>query len=124
MTTIEQYLLSFREGQKWIESDAADFRTVYASSFDHPVPSAVSLAEFGLIRAAVLSGKDVSVINYRQPYQCDFFNVSSMISNGLFHVFTSQKPLVWDQLPVNSLQLRGRIEQDCYMGTCRIPDKS
>ena len=124
MKTIEKYLLSFRDGEKWIESDAADFRTVYASSFDHPVPSGVSLAEFGLIRAAVLRGKDVPGINYRQPYQCDFFNISSMISNGLFHVFTSQKPLEWDQLPVNSMQLRGRIEQDCYMGTCRIPDKS
>ncbi|MBE0667824.1 MAG: thioredoxin domain-containing protein, partial [Bacteroidales bacterium] len=63
MQTIEKYLLSFRDGEKWIESDAADFRTVYASSFDHPVPSGVSLAEFGLIRAAVLKGKDVSGIN-------------------------------------------------------------
>jgi hypothetical protein len=124
LKTIEQYMLSFRDGDKWIESAADDFRTIYASAFDHPVPSGVSLAEFGSIRAAVLRGEDISGSGYRQPYQFDFFNISSMISNGMFHVFTSQKHLEWAQLPVNSIQLRGRPEQDCYMGTCRTLDKS
>ena len=54
------YVESFNEGERWTESRAEDFQTVYASWFDHPVPSGVSLAEIGLTRVALLSGKNVS----------------------------------------------------------------
>ena len=119
MEIFEKYLLSFKEGEDWIESRAEDFMTINASWFDHPVPSGVSLAEFGLARADLLKGEDIPGKEYRQPYQSDFYNIAAMMSNGLFHVITSEKPVPWDIVPVNSIQLRGGHEQDCYMGTCR-----
>ena len=122
MKTFEQYVISFRDGEDWIESSADDFRTVFASWSDHPVPSGVSLAELGLARAAILSGKDLSGRKYRQPYQSDFYNITAMLSNGLFHIITSQKAMEWNDLPVNSMQLRGENGQDCYMGSCRKLD--
>ena len=47
MADMTGYVESFKDGDKWIESGAADFQRVYASWLDHPVPSSVSLAEMG-----------------------------------------------------------------------------
>lgn len=119
MTQMTVYVETFREGNKWIESRASDFRTVYASWTDHPVPSSVSLAEMGLTRAAFLTGKEYSPINYREPFISDFYNITAMMNNGLFHLFESQKILPWKNLPVNSIRIKGNNDTDCYMGTCR-----
>jgi uncharacterized protein len=121
--TFEKYLLTFRRGDKWIESEADDFITIEASRFDHPVPSSVSMAEFGLFRAALLTAGDLEQKDYLQPYQHDFYNIAAMISRGLFHVITTDKLFAWNELPVNSLQVRGNILQDCYMGSCRLAEK-
>jgi uncharacterized protein YyaL (SSP411 family) len=118
MNNFAHYVESFREGENWIESDADDFQKVYASRFDHPVPAGVSVAEMGLARFAVLGGKENPVIEYRQPFQSDFHNLGAMINNGLFHIFTTREFVPWNSLPVNSIQVRGEPETDCYMGTC------
>ena len=122
MTTMSEYTKSFKDEERWIESSAEDFQTIYATWFDHPVPSGVSLAEMGLARSSILSGKDVRPAEYRQPYQSDFYNVNALIRNGLFHVFTSKQQIPWDLLPANSLQKRGEPETDCYMDACRVLD--
>ncbi|HUX95034.1 MAG TPA: DUF255 domain-containing protein [Bacteroidales bacterium] len=118
MDTFEKYLLTFRDDKKWIESRSDDFITVEASWFDHPVPSGASMAEYGLARAALLTGKELFSKDYGQPYQADFYNIAVMISRGSFHVITSLDAQSWTDLPVNSIQLRGDIEQECYMGIC------
>lgn len=119
MDEMAKYVLSFREGESWIESKASDFPPVYASWFDHPVPSSVSMAEMSISRYELLRGKDLEPLGYRQPFQCDFYNINVMLHNGLFHVCTSNEVLDWSLLPVNSVQVRGAHEQDCYMGVCR-----
>ena len=115
---IEKLVESFREGDRWIESNAGDFKTVYASWFDHPIPSSISLAIMGLARSSLVSGKDLPLIKYQQPFQCDFYNINTMIHNGLFHVYTTLKYIDWSLLPSNSIQIRGKQEQDCFMGVC------
>jgi uncharacterized protein YyaL (SSP411 family) len=112
------FVRSFQQEGKWLESRTSDFPPVYASSFDHPIPSSVSLAEMGLARYALLKGEELETREYRQPFESDFFNLTAMIHNGLFHVFTSHELIGWDQLPVNSIQVMGEHEQDCYMGQC------
>lgn len=120
MNELAVYLNSFREGENWVESKTDDFPQVYSTWFDHPAPSSASMAEFGLVRYALLKGKEENIqLEYRQPFQSDFYNVAAMISNGLFHVYTSEHPFKWSTLPVNSIQLRGTTEQDCFMGVCR-----
>ena len=52
-------LSRLRKMDRWRESWAADFKTVYASWSDHPIPSSVSLAEMGLTRLNILTGKQV-----------------------------------------------------------------
>jgi hypothetical protein len=123
MTTMAAYVESFRDGEQWVESRAADFKPVFASWFDHPVPSSVSLAEMGLTRVALITGKEKKSKSYRAPYQADFFNITAMMTNGLFHVISPRSAVAWSQLSPNSLQMRGETESDCYRGTCRVLDK-
>jgi len=120
MTRMALCVESFKDGEKWAESRAEDFQTVYAAWFDHPIPSSVSLAEMGLTRVALLTGKEVPLKHYRQPFESDFYNLVSMVNNGLFHIFTSRTFIPWSLLPVNSIQVRGENETDCYMRTCRV----
>lgn len=113
------FVESFREGEEWIESRPADFRTVPASWFDHPVPSGVSLAEASTALYSYLKGEDVKQQEYREPFQSDFYNINVMMRNGLFHIYTAKEFIEWSLLPVNSIQVRGEHEQDCYMNVCR-----
>jgi len=119
MSDMSAYLESFKEGTLWKESSASDFKTVYASWSDQPVPSSVSLAEMGLTRVALLTGKDVSFKNFREPFTSDFYNISAMMNNGMFHIIESARELSWNDLPVNSIKMYGPHETDCFMGACR-----
>jgi len=119
MAALADYVRTFREDGKWVESRADDFQMVYASWFDHPVPSAVSLAETALTRFALLTGGDVPPAEFRRPYQSDFYNINVLLSEDLFHLYTTREPLDWQKLPVNSLQKRGEPESVCYKRTCR-----
>lgn len=122
MSEFAAYVESFRKEGRWIESDADDFQKVYASWFDHPVPSGASLAETALTRTAVLTGKDCMPADYLKPFISDFFNISALIRNGMFHVYTTGKPIPWKQLPANSIQKRGKPEMHCYKEICRLID--
>lgn len=118
MDELAGFTSSFSQGNRWIESRSTDFQPVYASSFDHPIPSSVSMTEMALARYSLLKGNYLEKKDYRQPFESDFSNLTAMVQNGLFHVFTTHEFIPWDNLPVNSLQLRGEHEQDCYMNVC------
>jgi uncharacterized protein len=119
MNALAATTVAFRRDGRWIESDCPDFRTVDASRFDHPVPSSVSLATLSLARAAVLNGSQPERLDYLQPHHSDFFNVAAMFTQGRFHQVHSPRPLAWNRLPANSIQVRGEPEADCYKGECR-----
>lgn len=122
MADMKLYVESFFDGDKWIESRVEDFQPIYASWLDHPVPSSVSLAELGLTRNALLTGKTLPLKQYREPFKSDFYNIGVMMNNGFFHLFESAKVLSWSLLPVNSLRIKGTHETDCFMGVCRPLD--
>jgi hypothetical protein len=120
LSTLAKYVESFKENGRWRESWAADFKTVYASWSDHPMPSSVSLAEMGLTRLNILTGKQVFPIKYREPFNSDFYNLNAMMNNGLFHIIETTKPVSWNLLPVNTIKVSGTGETDCFMGTCSL----
>jgi len=119
MTAMARYVNTFRKGDDWIESKTDDFPSVGASWFDHPIPSGMSMTWMGMTRAMLLSGGQTTQMAYRQPLQADFYNIAAMISNGLFHVYTTKEFVSWNNLPANSLQKRGEPESDCFRGVCR-----
>jgi hypothetical protein len=118
MASMADYVRSFREEGKWVESDADDFIKIYASWFDHPVPSAVSLAEMALTRVALITGGDVTPAVFRRTYQSDFYNINVLLTEDLFHLYTTKEPLPWSAIPVSSLQKRGEPESVCHNRTC------
>lgn len=118
MDAMAEYVRSFRDGDKWIESDADDFMKICASWFDHPVPSSVSLAETALTRVALLTGGEVVTALWRRPYQSDFYNINVLLTEDLFHLYTTREPLPWSTIPVNSLQKRGEPESVCHNRSC------
>jgi len=120
MNELGIYVESFKEHERWRESWADDFKTVYASWSDHPMPSSVSLAEMGLTRQAILRGKQVEQKKYREPFSSDFYNITAMMNNGQFHIIESARPLSWRLLPVNAIKVAGTGETDCFMGTCSM----
>ena len=121
MKVMAAYVGSFKDGETWIESAVSDFQPVFATWFDHPVPSGISMAEFGLARVTLFTDAETHLREYMQPFQSDFYNLTAMIGNGLFHVITSPEPISWNLMPVNSVRVRGNILQDCYKGICTIP---
>ena len=120
MDALAAYMENFREQGRWLEANLADFKPVAASTFDHPAPSAVSLATMALARAAVLNGAAVGALEFLRPLQSDFFNIAVMIGQGLFHQVRSKAAIAWERLPANVIQLRGEPESDCYLGECRL----
>jgi hypothetical protein len=119
MKDMTVYVGSFKDGSGWRESMVEDFQLIYASWLDHPIPSTVSLAESGLTRAALLTGGELPLKQYREPFKSDFYNIVVMMNNGLFHVIESEREIPWSLLPVNSIRIRGKHETDCFMGACR-----
>ena len=119
MNVLVRYTAAFRKEDRWLEATNPDFRAVTASTFDHPVPSGVSLATLALLRAAILNGETVQPLEYLRPLQSDFYNVAVMIGQGLFHQVHSREAIAWERLPANSIQMRGEPESDCFRGACR-----
>ena len=60
LEALTKYLESFRDGESWVESRAADFRPVAASRFDHPIPSSAALAEMDIAREALRAWENPS----------------------------------------------------------------
>jgi len=119
MDALAAYTKNFKEQGRWLEANLDDFRPVAASTFDHPMPSGISLATMALARAAVLNNTRVEALQYLRPLQSDFYNAAVMIGQGLFHQVHSKTAIAWEQLPANSIQSRGEPESDCYQGQCR-----
>ena len=120
MELFSKYVVTFKEKGKWIESRPDDFSAVSALWTDQPVPSGISLAETGLTRYALLTGKEVKAVQYRRVLQSDFYNINALMCNDQFHLYTTKKPLPWKSLPSNSIQKRGEPETDCYNKVCRM----
>ncbi len=118
IASIEQFRIEKNDG--WLESNSTDFHQVPAQSFDHPIPSSVSLARFSLARANALLDLDyLTDTEFASAHNYDFYNVASMFERGLFHIITNPKQLTWKELPMNSIQKLGKSTSDCYKGSCR-----
>lgn len=110
---------SFYDSGLWYETRDGDFKPLPAQLFDHPAPSSVSLAEYGVLRADILSGKDYTPGHYKQPAGYDFYNLVTFIKDGHFHIIQSSEKVTWDQLPLNSIQRKGEKLQDCFERSCQ-----
>lgn len=108
---------SFKKENSWIESNNTDFKEIAADSFDHPTPSSISLAEYALLRTEILLEKEYKEKKYKETLFSDFYNLVSWTSQGNVHIIHG-KGMNWKDLPINCIQVKGQIFQDCYQGKC------
>ncbi|MBI2151599.1 thioredoxin domain-containing protein [Candidatus Woesearchaeota archaeon] len=121
LKTRELYSTIFKFNKSgWKESLNLDFKLVPASIFDHPLPSSTSLAELAVLRSKIVLGEEYKPQNYRSPLNYDFFNLMVLLSSGNFHLIHTPYHLAWKNLPLNSLQIKNKIIQDCFAKNCQI----
>ena len=109
----------FQKEGVWYENKSKDFIEVPASGFDHPTPSSLSLVEMALLRVKILFGEEYDLGEYKNPLSSDFYNLSTFIRNGGFHIIHSPKKVTWDRLPVNCIQVKSDKIQDCFGKKCK-----
>ena len=107
--------------EQWYANVATDdFARIPASLFDHPIPSPVSLAEFARFRARrILEIQKETTLSLQPPHQRDFYNSVVLFAKGNLHEIHAPKTLDWNQLPLNSMQIRGTRYQDCFRFKCK-----
>ena len=69
-----QKIQTFKKEQ-WIENKTDDFESIPASTFDHPTPSSVSLAEMAVFRTQKIFGEKITREDYKPPLHFDFYNL-------------------------------------------------
>ncbi len=110
---------SYYESGLWYEIRDTDFKPLPAQLFDHPMPSSVSLAKYGILRADILSRKEFMPGHYKQPASYDFYNLVTFIEHGHFHIIETSEKISWNYLPINSMQRKGQKFQDCFERVCK-----
>lgn len=121
-------LEKFKVEGRWLSNlGASDFAEVPASSFDHPIPSAVSLAEMAAYRAQqILEAKPEGEAEptYSQALQQDFHNLMVFWKTGECHELHVPERIDWSDLPANVLLMPGTLFLDCHRKMCKMfPEK-
>ncbi len=93
---------------------------VSAQEFDHPVPASSSLAEMALLRCRVLSSEECAIKKINPQNGREFFNIASFIGDGHWHMIHTPEKTDWDEISINSIQIRAEIYSDCFEGTCSL----
>ncbi|MBN2546408.1 MAG: thioredoxin domain-containing protein, partial [Spirochaetes bacterium] len=110
----------FKLNGNWVQSKSSDFIEIPINTFDNPVPSNFSMIETAFLRKKILFEEEYLPKKFKRSLQHDFYNVSVLINNGLFHVLESPEKIDWEILPINTIQLRGDEIKHCYKGECKI----
>lgn len=108
----------FRDSDSWIQSNNPDFMKVSADEFDHPAPASSSLAEMALLRCRLLSGEEDSIKKMNPQNGREFFNIASFIADGHWHMIHTPHKIDWNEISINSIQIRAEIYSDCFEGKC------
>jgi uncharacterized protein YyaL (SSP411 family) len=119
--SLHKSLMVFRtdEGTWFTNKADSDLMQIAAPLFDHPTPSATSLAEFALFRARIIMADKTSLDHaYAEPLHRDFYNIVASFSEGNFHEIHTPKPIDWKLLPINVFSLDGSSYQDCTQRAC------
>ncbi len=119
----------------WSLAITEDFSSVPADEFDAPTPSAISLAEYALLRSTQLRNTPLSSIPGAPPIEGgalpvgteqirDFHNIAALFSAGEHYVLHRIKPIEWALLPPGTMQIPSSGPQDdwCYRGACHPGD--
>ena len=81
------------------------------------------MAEYALVRLKLLNKENLLSLDYTTPLQKDFFNLVPFASQGNIHQIQGPEKLDWKLLPLNVIQVKSGLKQDCFKQAC-IPFNS
>lgn len=114
------------DGKDLVESLAgkvASMKEGLEFGYDVPMLSALSLAEFGLLRAGKILEKSEygkQSDGYVPVLESDLHNLCVFLARGALHDIHVKERIDWSNLPVNVLQMPGTMYIDCYGNMCRM----
>lgn len=118
MDTLAELVMSFRDGETWLEGRSSDFVTIPAGYFDSPIPASSSLAELALLRRDMLTGELYDELSFGAPLIQDFHNLAALTAGGYVYLIESPERIAWDSLPLHVIQAPGEHTTYCYKGLC------
>jgi uncharacterized protein YyaL (SSP411 family) len=116
-TPIYEKVNQFHNGT-WFDSNEKDFHKIPAHSFDHPIPSSLSLVNMALLRRSILLKGEYQSVKYRQHSGNEFFNLCAFMSQGHWHCIHNTDLLAWKTMTINSIQIEDSTYSDCFEGSC------
>ena len=117
LNLLREKVTQFHNGS-WFNSNATDFFKMPANGFDHPIPSSLSLVNMALLRCSILLKEDYHPLKYRLHSGNEFYNLCAFIAQGHWHIIHSADLLPWDDVSINSIQVKDSIYSDCFEGSC------
>jgi len=116
MQKLLKKIQAFKHDDIWYESIGSDFVTIPANPFDYMLPTSSSIAQLALLRAQILNNQSMQAQPFKSPLQCDFLNISTLISNGIFNIIDTPQKIDWHHLPLNTIQRRGSTIKNYFGG--------
>ncbi|MBI2042058.1 MAG: thioredoxin domain-containing protein [Candidatus Nealsonbacteria bacterium] len=116
---LDKFKVKNDRGAKWFaNTSGGDFKQIFAQTFDHPIPSAVSLAEMAIFRAHKILGKADADFGYGSLLENDFHNTAAFFTKGKFHEIRAPEKIAWAKIPINALLLKDAAYKDCTAFSC------
>ena len=119
-SSLAEGLSQFIDNGIWVENRTPDLAPLPADPYDQPVPSSISMAEFGLLRRAMSAHQEHGPAPFGTAQGRAFANISAMASRGYLWVVESPERHPWNAMPINSLVVSGEHRMSCYRGVCYL----
>ncbi len=129
MRKLAANIYSFEDKGVWSEAKTTDFQKIDAQIYDHPTPSARSLAQLALLRTNMLIGdrntdsqsKRLSLKDgdeYQAALFSDFLNYTIFLKKAGAQI-KAPHLFPWDELPLSAIQIHSDKQELCFQGTCQ-----
>lgn len=118
MDNLFEKLVNFKIENVWYESTNSPFGKIPAAEYDHPIPSAVSMAEAAISRYKTQTNRTVEELQLKNPLTYDFFNLAVKWSNNEFANISSLESLDFSNLPPYIILKKGADLIICQNNSC------
>ncbi len=114
-----QEMSKFKLNGHWVESFDSAAGVIYASWFDHPIPSSASTAMAAEVRYLILQEKgDLPEIALSRAHFSDFANHFALQSYQELELYKSPNKINWKTLPVKAMQKQSSESLRCTNNKC------
>ncbi len=111
----------FKQKGQWVDSVDSAAGVIYASWFDHPIPSSASTAMAAEVRFLILQDKgNLPEIALSRAHYSDFANHFALQSYQELELYKSPNKINWKTLPVKAMQKQSTESLRCTNNRCTV----